>query len=89
MPKNGTLRLDNWQQFQDLKNRMKNIPKGLSHDEWLKLYQQQWKPNKHHAKMTEAAGIKFSTKKAAAHAFECKQIPAAKFELFSYDLGWA
>jgi hypothetical protein len=62
----GTLRFNNMAEFEALKNRHKKIPSGLSHDEWLKQYQQQPKVNKFHAKITEAEGIKFGSKKEAA-----------------------
>jgi hypothetical protein len=33
-------------------------------------------------------GLFLTRHEAADHAFEYGQIPAKKFELFSYDLGW-
>jgi hypothetical protein len=48
----NVLRLDNWQQFEALKNRAKGKPV---------------KPSKFHAVQTEMAGIKFSTKKEAKY----------------------
>jgi hypothetical protein len=51
----NVLRLNNWQEFEALKNRAKArpLPEPL--------------PNKFNAKMTETAGIKFATKKEAAY----------------------
>ncbi|PKN36704.1 MAG: hypothetical protein CVU62_13300 [Deltaproteobacteria bacterium HGW-Deltaproteobacteria-2] len=62
MSKNSVLRLNTMAEFEALKNRNKKIPPGLSHDEWLAAYQKQ---NKFHAKITEAEGIKFGSKKEA------------------------
>lgn len=69
------MRLNTMAEFENLKNRNKKIPAGLSHDEWLKAYQ--CKPNKFHAVICEADNIKFRSKKERRRYLELKALQAA------------
>ena len=63
MPKNGTLRLNSWQEFEALKNRAKAIPAAA--------------PSKFHNVICEADNIKFRSKKERKRYLELKALQAA------------